>query len=69
MPRLPRTRHLEEGIWKVCPECGLRAWVDEACGRPRRTCSDACRQAAYRKRRRALPDYPQTINEEVIFRG
>lgn len=52
MPRSPRTRHLEEVPVKVCPECGLGAWTDPAYGRPRRFCSDACRQADYRRRLR-----------------
>ncbi len=53
MPRRPRTRHLEPaGPWIVCPICGFHAWIQAAVGRPRLTCSDECRQEAYRRRRR-----------------
>jgi phage N-6-adenine-methyltransferase len=34
-----------------CPRCRARVAPDPATGRRRRYCSDACRQAAYRKRR------------------
>jgi predicted nucleic acid-binding Zn ribbon protein len=53
MPRRPRTRHLEPVPWIVCPICGFHAWTQAAVGRPRLTCSDECRQEAYRRRRRA----------------
>jgi hypothetical protein len=33
----------------VCPECNMAAWTDHAVGRRRRFCSNACRQAAYRR--------------------
>ncbi len=56
MPRAPRTRHLDDGVWIVCPVCGLGAFTAPAYGRPRRTCSNACRQAAHRERQKLLPD-------------
>lgn len=35
-----------------CPTCGLRFWTKPWKGRPATYCSDACRQTAYRVRRR-----------------
>jgi len=49
MPKSPRSRHLENHPWMVCPECKLHCWTDQEVGRPRRFCSNACRQAAYRR--------------------
>jgi hypothetical protein len=53
MPRRPRTRHLDPAPWIVCPVCGFHTWTQAAVGRPRLTCSDECRQEAYRRRCRA----------------
>jgi predicted nucleic acid-binding Zn ribbon protein len=53
MPRRPRIRHLEPAPWIVCPICGFYAWTQAAVGRPRLTCSDECRQEAFRRRQRA----------------
>ncbi len=41
-----------------CPTCGKRFWTKPWKGRPATYCSDACRQAAYRERRRRRPDQP-----------
>jgi hypothetical protein len=46
----------------VCPRCSHRflpeSLFDPSGGRPRTYCSNACRQAAYRARRRASTDEP-----------
>jgi hypothetical protein len=62
MPRKPRTANTEERPWIRCANPGCMAVFDErgfgkGMGRPRRFCSDACRQALYRQRRahRSVP--------------
>lgn len=39
-----------------CAVCGRRLSRREGAGRPRRTCSPVCRNAAYRRRARGLPE-------------
>ena len=53
MPRQPRTANTEERPWIGCANLGCNHVFDQrgfgkGIGRPRRFCSDACRQAAYR---------------------
>ncbi|HET8644672.1 MAG TPA: hypothetical protein VFO85_04235, partial [Vicinamibacteria bacterium] len=40
-------------IYRDCPTCGRRFGQPDDPGRKRRFCSDACKQAAYRQRKRA----------------
>jgi predicted nucleic acid-binding Zn ribbon protein len=40
-------------IYRTCPACGRRFGQPDDPGRKRRFCSDACKQAAYRARKRA----------------
>jgi endogenous inhibitor of DNA gyrase (YacG/DUF329 family) len=40
-------------IYRTCPACGRRFGQPDDPGRKRRFCSDACKQAAYRQRKRA----------------
>ena len=39
-------------IYRTCPACGRRFGQPDDPGRKRRFCSDACKQAAYRARKR-----------------
>ena len=39
-------------IYRTCPACGRRFGQPDDQGRKRRFCSDACKQAAYRARKR-----------------
>jgi hypothetical protein len=39
-------------IYRTCPACGARFGQPDDPGRKRRFCSDACKQAAYRARKR-----------------
>jgi hypothetical protein len=39
-------------IYRTCPTCGRRFGQPDDPGRKRRFCSDACKQAAYRQRKR-----------------
>ena len=40
-------------IWRDCEHCGREFSQPDDPGRKRRFCSDACKQAAYRARKRA----------------
>ena len=40
-------------IYRDCPACGRSFGQPDDPGRKRRFCSDACKQAAYRARKRA----------------
>ncbi len=73
MPRRPRTASTEERPWIPCANPGCPAVFDArgfgaGVGRPRRFCSNACKQAAHRARR-SMADYGQTTDKEVIIEG
>jgi len=52
------TPNSSPGRWRLDRLSGLRAgaFTAPAYGRPRRTCSNACRQAAHRQHRKLLQD-------------
>jgi hypothetical protein len=73
MPPRPSTASTEERPWTPCANPGRPALFDArgygtGVGRPRRFCSDACKQAAHRVRH-CMADYPQTTDKEVIIEG
>lgn len=50
-----------DGFVRVCVMCPCRAGGQSERGRPREFCSSACRQAAYRLRRKARRDDGDTV--------
>ncbi|MHB8394967.1 MAG: hypothetical protein ACYDC5_10785 [Candidatus Dormibacteria bacterium] len=65
MPRAPRIRHLDDGVWIVYSDCGLGAFTSPAVGRPHLTCPNACRQAAHRERQKLLRDEGSRVPRDV----
>jgi endogenous inhibitor of DNA gyrase (YacG/DUF329 family) len=52
-------------IYRTCPTCGHRFAQPDDPGRKRRFCSDACKQAAYRQRRRAREQARQRAQDDT----
>ena len=52
-------------IYRICPACGRRFGQPDDPGRKRRFCSDACKQAAYRARKRASEPARQRAQEDA----
>jgi hypothetical protein len=52
-------------IYRTCPTCGHRFAQPDDPGRKRRFCSDACKQAAYRARKRAHDDARRQREEQA----
>jgi hypothetical protein len=51
-------------IYRSCPTCGTRFGQPDDPGRKRRFCSDACKQAAYRARKRNGEQAHQRAQQE-----
>ena len=51
-------------IYRTCPTCGRRFGQPDDPGRKRRFCSDACKQAAYRQRKREREQARQRAQQE-----
>ena len=51
-------------IYRTCPACGRRFGQPDDPGRERRFCSDACKQAAYRARKREREQARRHAHEE-----
>jgi predicted nucleic acid-binding Zn ribbon protein len=56
-------------IYRTCPTCGASFGQPDDPGRKRRFCSDACKQAAYRARKRARDQARQRAEEEAAHRA
>jgi predicted nucleic acid-binding Zn ribbon protein len=56
-------------IYSTCPTCGASFGQPDDPGRKRRFCSDACKQAAYRTRKRARDQARQRAEEEAARRA
>jgi endogenous inhibitor of DNA gyrase (YacG/DUF329 family) len=52
-------------IYRTCPTCGRRFGQPDDPGRKRRFCSDACKQAAYRQRKRAREQARQRAQDDA----
>jgi hypothetical protein len=52
-------------IYRTCPACGRSFGQPDDPGRKRRFCSDACKQAAYRVRKRASEQARQRAEDEA----
>jgi endogenous inhibitor of DNA gyrase (YacG/DUF329 family) len=52
-------------IYRTCPTCGHRFGQPDDAGRKRRFCSDACKQAAYRQRKRAHEQARQRAQDDT----
>jgi endogenous inhibitor of DNA gyrase (YacG/DUF329 family) len=52
-------------IYRTCPTCGHRFGQPDDPGRKRRFCSDACKQAAYRQRKREREQARQRAEEQA----
>jgi hypothetical protein len=52
-------------IYRDCPTCGRRFGQPDDPGRKRRFCSDACKQAAYRQRKRAREQARQRAQDDT----
>jgi hypothetical protein len=52
-------------IYRTCPTCGATFGQPDDPGRRRRFCSDACKQAAYRARKREREQARQQAEEEA----
>jgi endogenous inhibitor of DNA gyrase (YacG/DUF329 family) len=52
-------------IYRTCPTCGHRFGQPDDPGRKRRFCSDACKQAAYRQRKRAHEQAHQRAQDDA----
>jgi endogenous inhibitor of DNA gyrase (YacG/DUF329 family) len=55
-------------IYRTCPTCGTRFGRPDDPGRKRRFCSDACKQAAYRARKREREQARQRARDEEARR-
>jgi endogenous inhibitor of DNA gyrase (YacG/DUF329 family) len=51
-------------IYRTCPTCGRRFGQPDDPGRKRRFCSDACKQAAYRQRKREREQARQRAQDD-----
>jgi endogenous inhibitor of DNA gyrase (YacG/DUF329 family) len=56
-------------IYRTCPACGRRFAQPDDPGRKRRFCSDACKQAAYRARKRARDQARQRAEDDARRRA
>jgi hypothetical protein len=56
-------------IYRTCPACGRRFGQPDDPGRKRRFCSDACKQAAYRARKREREHARQRAQDEARRRA
>jgi endogenous inhibitor of DNA gyrase (YacG/DUF329 family) len=56
-------------IYRTCPTCGHRFGQPDDPGRKRRFCSDACKQAAYRQRKREREQARQRAHEDARRRA
>jgi endogenous inhibitor of DNA gyrase (YacG/DUF329 family) len=56
-------------IYRTCPTCGVSFGQPDDPGRKRRFCSDACKQAAYRTRKRASEQARQRADEDARGRA
>jgi hypothetical protein len=56
-------------IYRTCPTCGHRFGQPDDPGRKRRFCSDACKQAAYRARKRTSEQARRRAEEEAARRA
>jgi predicted nucleic acid-binding Zn ribbon protein len=52
-------------IYRTCPTCGHRFGQPDDPGRKRRFCSDACKQAAYRARKRKREQARQRAQDDA----
>jgi endogenous inhibitor of DNA gyrase (YacG/DUF329 family) len=52
-------------IYRTCPTCGRSFGQPDDPGRKRRFCSDACKQAAYRARKRASEQAYQRAEDQA----
>jgi hypothetical protein len=52
-------------IYRTCPTCGRRFGQPDDPGRKRRFCSDACKQAAYRARKREREQARQQAQDDT----
>jgi hypothetical protein len=52
-------------IYRDCPTCGSRFGQPDDPGRKRRFCSDACKQAAYRARKRTREQARQRAQDDA----
>jgi endogenous inhibitor of DNA gyrase (YacG/DUF329 family) len=56
-------------IYRTCPTCGHRFGQPDDPGRKRRFCSDACKQAAYRQRKRTHEQAHQRAQDDARRRA
>jgi endogenous inhibitor of DNA gyrase (YacG/DUF329 family) len=56
-------------IYRTCPACGRRFGQPDDPGRKRRFCSDACKQAAYRARKRDREQTRQRAQDDARGRA
>ena len=56
-------------IYRTCPACGRRFGQPDDPGRKRRFCADACKQAAYRARKRHADQARRRTEEEAARRA
>jgi hypothetical protein len=56
-------------IWRDCEHCGREFSQPDDPGRKRRFCSDACKQAAYRRRKRQAEQARWRAEEEATRRA
>ena len=56
-------------IYRTCPTCGRRFGQPDDPGRKRRFCSDACKQAAYRHRKREREQARQRAQDDARRRA
>ena len=56
-------------IYRTCPACGRRFGQPDDPGRKRRFCSDACKQAAYRARKREREQARQHAQDDAHRRA
>jgi len=56
-------------IYRTCPACGRRFGQPDDPGRKRRFCSDACKQAAYRARKREREQARQRAQDDARRRA
>jgi endogenous inhibitor of DNA gyrase (YacG/DUF329 family) len=56
-------------IYRTCPACGRRFGQPDDPGRKRRFCSDACKQAAYRTRKREREQARQRAQDDARRRA
>ena len=56
-------------IYRTCPACGRRFGQPDDPGRKRRFCSDACKQAAYRTRKREREQARQRAQDDADRRA